>query len=154
MRTVLTVGSFDLFHEGHVNFLWQCWKIAGNYWTVYGDDITSNKVVVGLNADEFIKDFKGKKPVYTYAERRALLGACKYVYNVEKNLGDHDLRPLIEKVKPNFLVVGSDWAKKDYYAQTNLNQMYLDSKGVLLCYIPYTEGISSTQLKERILNSE
>lgn len=152
---VLTVGTFDLFHSGHVNFLWACYKISGAY--LVGNSSPENHVTVGLNTDEFIERFKGKKPVYSYFERRAILSNSKYVWNTLENKGNEDLKVFIDSLKyepPQALVVGSDWAKKDYFAQTQLSQEYLDRKGILLIYVPYTEGISTTLLKERILNSE
>lgn len=147
MSRVLTVGTFDLFHPGHINFLMNCSIIAGSL--IKRDE--QHNVIVGLNTDEFVNDFKGKKPIYSYAERRAILTSCRYVYSVVKNETGADLKPLLEKQNPDILVVGSDWAKKDYYAQTGLNQDWLDFKRILLCYIPYTEGISSTQMRKRIL---
>lgn len=141
-RIVYTGGTFDLFHAGHVNFLRQCKIIAGE----------DGLVVVALNTDEFIKRFKGKAPVYTYVERELLLLGCRYVDNVIPNKGDEDSKPSIISVHPHFIVIGSDWACKDYYAQMQFTQQWLVSEGITLIYIPYTEGISSTELKQRILS--
>jgi glycerol-3-phosphate cytidylyltransferase len=140
MRTVYTGGTFDLFHSGHVNFLRQCDKIAGP------DGI----VVVSLNTDEFINKFKGRPPVYTYKEREAILHGSKYVNLVVPNIGEEDSKLAIQMVKPDFIVIGSDWAKKDYYKQMNFTQEWLDDMGITLVYVPYTEGISTTELKQRI----
>ena len=74
-----------------------------------------------------------------------------YVNEVIPNTGGRDSRPAIEKIKPDFIVVGSDWAKKDYYAQMGFTQKWLDDRGITLVYVPYTEGISSTILKERLM---
>lgn len=140
-RVVYTGGTFDLFHAGHVNFLYQCYKIAGK----------DGHVIVGLNTDEFIEEFKGKPPVYTFEERKQLLNSCKYVYNVIENTGGADSKPAILEADADFIVVGSDWCKKDYYSQMKISQYWLNSLNITLIYVPYTEGISTTLLKQRIL---
>lgn len=140
MATVYTGGTFDLFHSGHVNFLAQCKKIAGR----------EGRVVVSLNTDEFIEAYKGRPPVMSYAERSAVLLGCKYVDAVITNTGEADSKPAILSVRPDFLVIGSDWAKRDYYAQMQFTQTWLDNNRISLIYVPYTEGISTTELKKRI----
>jgi glycerol-3-phosphate cytidylyltransferase len=145
MRVVYTGGTFDLFHSGHVNFLRQCKEIAGK------DD---GWVVVSLNTDEFIKEFKGKPPVYSYNERKKILESCKYVDQVIKNTGGKDSKVAIEDYRQwttlNYIVIGSDWANKDYYAQMGFTQDWLDARNIVLIYVPYTKGISTTELKKRI----
>lgn len=140
-RTVYTGGTFDLFHAGHVNLLRQCKAIAGD-----------GEVVVSLNTDEFIQSYKGKSPVISFNERKVVLEACKFVDRVIPNIGGADSKPSILQVHPRFLVVGSDWAKKDYYQQMQFSQKWLDEQGIILIYVPYTEGISSTELKRRIVS--
>lgn len=141
MAKVYTGGTFDLFHAGHVNFLKQCKKIAGEH----------GEVIVSLNPDEFIEEFKGRPPVYSYEERRQLLLACRYVDRVIRNYGGSDSKPVIKDVMPEYIVIGSDWAKKDYYKQMNFTQEWLDTHNITLIYVPYTEGVSTTTLKERII---
>jgi glycerol-3-phosphate cytidylyltransferase len=139
-RIVYTGGTFDLFHEGHVHFLWQCKRIAGE----------DGKVVVSLNTDEFIEEYKGKPPIIPYESRKAVLLGSKYVDSVIPNEGGKDSTPAILRIMPDFIVIGSDWAKKDYYAQMGFTQDWLDGYEIVLIYVPYTEGISSTQIKERL----
>ncbi len=137
---VYTGGTFDLFHFGHVRFLKQCKRIAGE----------DGKVVVALNRDEFIESYKGKAPIVGFAERAEVLRACKYVDEVVPNYGNADSKISIDKVKPNFVVIGDDWARKDYYAQMQFTQQWLDQRNIGLIYVPYTENISTTDLKKRI----
>lgn len=132
---IYTGGTFDVFHRGHKNFLRQCAEL--------GD------VVVALNTDEFVKEFKGEAPAQTYILRERTLRACGYVHDVVKNLCGADSRPTIELVNPDIIAIGSDWARKDYYKQLNITQDWLDEKGISLIYIPYTHGISSTQLRNK-----
>lgn len=133
---IYTGGTFDLFHAGHVNFLRRCAELGS--------------VTVSLNTDEFIEEYKGKRPIIGYKEREEVLLGCRYVDSVIPNLGGVDSRIAIGLSEPDLIVVGSDWARRDYYAQMGFNQDWLDERGIGLCYIPYTEGISSTAIKERL----
>ena len=152
---VYTGGTFDLFHSGHVNFLRQCKLLADKvdpFITLMNPaKIPPRKLIVSLNSDKFIKDFKGKAPIYSYDERETLLRGCRYVDDVILNIDGADSRKAIESVMPDIIAIGSDWAKKDYYKQMGFTQDWLDEKDIMLVYIPYTEGISSSELKRRII---
>lgn len=134
---IYTGGTFDLFHSGHVEFLKRCAMLGS--------------VTVSLNTDEFIETYKGKPPVMSYAEREAVLLACRYVDDVVPNVGGVDSTIAIENVQPDIIVIGSDWARRNYYSQMSFTQDWLDERGIGLLYIPYTQGISTTELKKRIL---
>ena len=139
-KIVYSGGTFDLIHSGHIRFLRACRRIAGD----------EGQVVLALNTDEFVEAYKGKAPVMTYDERKTVLLACKYVDYVVPNLSGADSKPTIINVEPDFIVIGDDWAKKDYYAQMQFTQDWLDEQGIQLVYVPYTQGISTTELKKRI----
>lgn len=134
--TVYTGGTFDLVHSGHVNFLNSCAEIG--------------RVVVSLNTDEFIEAYKGKPPVMTYSEREAVLMGLRAVFDVVPNSGGTDSRIAIDAVNPDVVAIGSDWARKNYYKQMSFDQDWLDERGIMLLYIPYTKGISTTDLKARL----
>jgi glycerol-3-phosphate cytidylyltransferase len=134
---VYTGGTFDLFHAGHVRFLQRCAEL--------GD------VVVSLNTDEFIEEYKGKPPVISFSDRREVIRSCRFVTDVITNSGDEDSTQAINSVMPDIIAIGSDWAVRDYYKQMNFDQDWLDARGIALIYIPYTQGISSTAIKERML---
>jgi glycerol-3-phosphate cytidylyltransferase len=129
-------GTFDLFHAGHARFLQTCSKLGS--------------VVVSLNTDEFIADYKGKPPVMTYQERLEVLASCRYVDRVIPNSAGADSKPSILQIMPDIIAIGSDWARKDYYGQMQFDQDWLDDNGISLLYIPYTAGVSSTDVKRRI----
>ena len=137
---VYTGGSFDLFHSGHARFLERCKTLAG----------ADGEVIVSLNTDEFIKEYKGKGLVMNYEERKSVLLSCRYVDDVVPNLGGANSCLAIELVKPDLVVIGSDWARRDYYSQMGFDQDWLDERGIGLAYIPYTQGISSTDIKSRL----
>jgi glycerol-3-phosphate cytidylyltransferase len=106
--------------------------------------------VVALNTDEFIYNYKGKYPVLTYNERKEILMACKWVDRVIPNFGGEDSTISIDMVKPDYIIIGSDWARRDYYKQMGFTQDWLDERGIGLIYVPYTKGISSTDIKKRM----
>ena len=137
MKKVYTGGTFDLFHKGHVNFLRQC-KEIGDY------------VVVSLNTDEFIHRYKGEYPVIKYEDRKDVLLSCKYVDEVVPNIDGEDSKTTILQVQPKFVIIGSDWCKRDYYKQMNFTQEWLNEQDVILIYLPYTENISSTIIKKSL----
>lgn len=132
-----TGGTFDLFHDGHVNFLRHCKKLASD-------------VVVSLNTDEFIERYKGTAPVLRYEQRKDILLSCRYVDDVVKNEYDEDSKPTILKVSPNVIAIGDDWARKDYYKQMSFTQQWLDNNDITLVYIPYKQGISTTEIKKAL----
>jgi glycerol-3-phosphate cytidylyltransferase-like family protein len=86
----------------------------------------------------------------SFDERKEVLQACRYVDQVIPNFGDADSKPAIGSVQPNFVVIGDDWARKDYYAQMQFTQAWLDKHDIGLIYVPYTAGVSTTDLKRRI----
>jgi glycerol-3-phosphate cytidylyltransferase len=136
MGLVYTGGTFDIFHSGHVNLLRQCAKLG--------------EVIVSLNTDAFILQYKGAIPYMTYDERKEILQACVYVSGVVPNEDGADSKPSILKIKPDIIAIGSDWAKKNYYEQMNFTQDWLDEQNISLIYIPYTKGISSSRIKKRL----
>jgi cytidyltransferase-like protein len=133
---VYTGGTFDIPHRGHAQFLQYCARFG--------------EVTIALNTDEFIAAYKGKPPVMTYEEREAVLREFRSVADVVPNIGGADSRWAISLVKPDLVVIGSDWARKDYYKQMGFTQDWLDERGIGLVYLPYTQGISTTDIKRRL----
>lgn len=132
---VLTIGTFDVFHRGHLRLLQRC--------SQYG--LTE----VGVNSDEFITKYKGKAPIMSYTERASIIQDLGY--HVWKNeQPDGTVRDVIKKSKPDLLVIGSDWLAKDYLLQIGLDSVYLEDNNISLLYIPYTREISTTEIKRRI----
>lgn len=137
---LLTIGTFDLLHPGHISLFERMVELGG----------FNAHVSVGVNTDDFVRAYKGKYPVMSLVERLEMLRAVRWVDDVLINKGNADCRPLIDEVKPDVLVVGSDWVEKDYLAQTKLSREFLESRGISLLFLPYTAGISSTALKARL----
>ena len=138
-KKLYTGGTFDIFHFGHANFLRQC-------------KLISDEVIVALNTDEFIEKFKGAPPVMTYEEREKSLLNCPYVDKVVPNMSGADSKPTIVSVDPDVIAIGDDWAHKDYFAQMQFTMKWLEERNIVLVYIPYTRGISTSEIKTRIKN--
>ncbi len=134
MKKVYVGMSADLVHPGHMNILKKAAK--------FGD------VVVGLLTDKAIVSYK-RLPYMTYEQRKQVIENIKGVSEViaQETL---DYRPNLEKVKPDFVVHGDDW-KEGRQAKTR--QQVIDClkqwNGELI-EIPYTEGISSTQINKSL----
>lgn len=134
---VYTGGSFDVPHVGHASFLWRCSQFG--------------EVIVSLNTDDFIEQYKGRPPLFSYREREQLLLKLPFVSDVIQNIGGADSTVAIDGVEPDMIIIGSDWATRDYHKQMGFTQEWLDERGIILTYIPYTEGISTTEIKKRML---
>lgn len=125
MKKVITYGTFDLLHFGHINILRRA-KELGDY------------LIVGLSTDEFNWNEKKKKCYYPYSVRKQMLEAIKYVDEVIPEDNWEQKRSDIHKYNIDTFVMGSDWEGKFDF---------LKEEGANVVYFPRTEGISSTQIK-------
>jgi cytidyltransferase-like protein len=133
-------GTFDLFHEGHVRLLEAARKLAG----------LGGKVFVAVNTDDFVKQYKGRSPVLTLTERIAVLRSCKHVDRVFVNYGGFDSGILIDMVNPDILLHGDDWVGEEYMNQLGVTLEWLEERDIELFYAPYTQGVSSSEIIQRI----
>ena len=141
---VLTMGTFDLYHSGHVALLRRCRDLAG----------VGGAVIVGLNTDEFVERYKGAPPVIIYADREACLASSQYVDAVlpnDQRQGD-SAAELIDAVKPDIIAVGWDWRDRDYLGQIGVTRNWLNSRSIRIVYLPYTPGAAgpSSSIKRLI----
>lgn len=132
-------GTFDLFHEGHVNLLRQV-------------KILQFRTIVALNSDEFASSYK-RKPIMNEKERLAVLQACKYVdyaFIMESN----ERQPYhIDRVNPDYIVHGDDWKGGSLATQLNITEEFMQERGIEFYYLPYTKGISTSDIMQRMLDS-
>jgi glycerol-3-phosphate cytidylyltransferase-like family protein len=110
----------------------------------------ADEVIIGLNTDEFITEYKGSPPIMSYEERKAVLEGCKYVTKVIPNVGGQDSKPAILNAEADIVAIGSDWAGRDYYKQMDFTQEWLDESGIVLIYLPYFQGVTTTEIKRRL----
>ena len=126
MKRVLTYGTFDLFHIGHLNLLRRA-KELGDY------------LIVGVSTDEF-NEIKGKISIIPYKERQAIIRAIRYVDEViAENSWEQKIED-IKKYKIDILVMGEDWRGEFDYLSSYCEVVYL----------PRTKNISSTALKNKM----
>lgn len=138
---IYTGGTFDILHIGHIDLFKWCRKVAGK----------DGKVVVSLNTDDFIEKYKGKTPIMCFDDRKALLSSLSEVVDsVIPNIGGADSKKAIMKVKPDVIVIGSDWLKKDYFKQMGFTPEWLEKNKIALMYIPRYIDMSSTKIKDKI----
>ena len=124
MTTVLTYGTFDLFHYGHVRLLKRLQELG-------------DRLVVGLSSDEF-NMLKGKQTVIPYEHRREILLACRYVDDVFPERNWEQKPNDIEREKADIFAMGDDWVGK-------FDDL---SKLTKVIYLPRTRGISTTEVKQ------
>lgn len=124
MKKVITYGTYDLLHVGHINLLRRA-KELGDY------------LIVALSSDEFNAG-KNKKAYYPYEDRKKILEAIRYVDEV---IPENTWEQKIKDVQDNnvdVFVMGDDWKGKFDFLKDYCEVVYL----------PRTEGISTTQTKE------
>lgn len=132
---IYTQGTFDLFHVGHIKLLEKCKKIVGK----------EGQVIVALLTDKAVEKYKGAKPIITFEERKEVLENCVDVDLVIPS-DNTKTKQEIKKYKPDFIVVGSDWIGKNIYKQYKMGK----ELNKLLIYFPYTDTISTSEIKRRI----
>ena len=100
MKTIFVNGTFDLLHRGHIELL--------NYAKSLGD-----YVCVGIDTDDRVREMKGPtRPIYNQNERKFFLENLKSVDEVRFFSNDSELEGLVKSVKPDIMIVGSDWKDK------------------------------------------
>ena len=125
MKKVITYGTFDLLHAGHINLLRRA-KELGDY------------LIVVVSTDEFNWNEKQKKCYFTYEERKKLVEAVRYVdLVIPENSWDQKISDVQEYHVDTF-VMGDDWKGKFDFLKDYCEVVYL----------PRTEGISTTKIKK------
>ncbi|MFT3952378.1 MAG: glycerol-3-phosphate cytidylyltransferase [Oscillospiraceae bacterium] len=131
MKRIITYGTFDLIHYGHINLLQRA-KALGDY------------LVVALSTDEFNADEKQKKCYFSYEERKNLLEAVRYVDLVIPERGWEQKRTDVLTYNIDVFVMGDDWAGKFDFLKDQCEVVYL----------PRTPEISTTKIKSDLLENE
>ncbi len=125
MKRVITYGTFDLLHYGHINLLRRA-KAQGDF------------LIVALSTDEFNWQEKKKKCYFSYEKRKMMLEALRYVDLVIPEESWDQKREDVHRHHVDVFVMGDDWTGKFDF---------LKEEGVDVVYLPRTPEISTTQIK-------
>ena len=131
MKRVITYGTFDLLHYGHINLLRRA-KALGDY------------LVVALSSDEFNQKEKNKTTYFTYEQRKQLLEAIRYVDLVIPENSWQQKKSDVHEYHIDVFVIGDDWRGKFDF---------LESEGVEVVYLSRTPEISSSQIKSDLYDA-
>lgn len=125
MQRVITYGTFDLLHYGHINLLRRA-KELGDY------------LIVALSTDDFNLE-KGKKSYFSFEKRKQLLESIRYVdLVIPETSWDQKIND-VHEFRVNTFVMGDDWLGKFDF---------LENEGVEVVYLPRTPEISTSQIKQ------
>ena len=126
-----TQGTFDMFHIGHLNLLHQAKELC-------------EELIVGVNTDQLVSDYKHKDPVVNEHDRAAIIGELRCVDKVVlcDTLKKTDAW---QRLHFDAIFIGSDWKGNERWKQTERDLLPL---GAEVVYLQHTDGISSTMLRE------
>ncbi|MDO5590031.1 MAG: glycerol-3-phosphate cytidylyltransferase [Lachnospiraceae bacterium] len=128
MKRVITYGTFDLLHYGHINLLRRA-KEQGDY------------LIVALSTDEFNWNMKHKKCYFSYEQRKQLVEAIRYVDLVIPEENWEQKKTDVHEYHIDTFVIGNDWEGKFDF---------LKDEGVEVVYLERTPDISTTSIKQDI----
>lgn len=132
MIRVITYGTFDLLHYGHINLLRRAKKL-GDY------------LIVALSTDEFNMNKKHKKSYFNYDERKLILESIRYVDLIIPEETWEQKTTDIVKYDVDVFVIGDDWTGKFDF---------LKAQGCEVVYLPRTPEISTTNIKNDLRTAE
>ena len=126
-------GTFDVFHRGHLNLLLNARKHC-------------DYLIVGVNADSLVEQYKNKTPIHNEEDRKAIVAALKCVDEVIITT-TLDKMDSFEKIHYNKLFIGDDWKGNPRWVKT---EQEMNDRGVEIVWLPYTQDVSSTMVREKM----
>lgn len=130
-----TAGTFDMFHIGHLNLIKNA-KARCDY------------LIVGVNSDELVQEYKGKNVIVPLEERIEIIRALKYVDEVMR-IDSLDKKLSWNQKHYNLLFIGDDWKGNPRWENTKKE---MEQFGVQTIFLPHTEGTNSTLLREKLID--
>lgn len=131
MKTIITYGTFDLLHYGHINLLERAHEL-GDY------------LIVALSTDEFNLNMKNKESYFSYDERKKMLESIRYVDEVIPEESWEQKKKDIHEYDVDIFVIGDDW-KGEFD--------FLEDEGCEVIYLERTPEISTTKIKTELKSS-
>lgn len=129
-----TAGVYDMFHVGHLNVIMNAKQYC-------------EYLIVAISTDEVVLKNKNKKPIINYEDRAKIVEAVRYVDEVVPQVDYSDKKTAAIKYGIDVMFVGDDWQGTEKW---NRIERELSEIGVDVIYLPYTQSISSTILREKI----
>ncbi|MBE5882420.1 MAG: glycerol-3-phosphate cytidylyltransferase [Lachnospiraceae bacterium] len=129
-----TAGTFDMFHIGHLNLIKNA-KSRCDY------------LIVGVNSDRLVEEYKGKKVVVPIEERMEIIRALRFVDDVVC-VDSLDKKEIWKQLHYDFLFIGDDWKGNPRWEATAVE---MKEYGVETVFLPHTEGTNSTLLREKLV---
>ena len=131
---VYTVGTFDLLHVGHLALLEYCYTL--------GD------VAVGVASDDVVNSYKPNAPIILLAQRMEMLKALRCV-SIVRPYYSLEYVSACKELNPDIFIVGEDWGRGKHNIDV---ETYLKSKGKKIIKVNYSPLISSTKIKQTVLD--
>jgi len=135
---IYVIGVFDLFHVGHLQLLQRAKSLG-------------TKLVVAVNSDDLVSKYK-RKPIINEKDRLKIIKALDLVDNAFL-IDTYDNKIHISKNEVDIIVHGDDWPRDSYMRQIGIDDLFLLKNRVELELVPYTEGISTSQIIRTIHES-
>lgn len=135
MVNVYVIGVFDLFHTGHVELLRRSKELG-------------DRLIIAVNGDDMVSQYK-RQPYMSEEDRLTIIKSCRYVddafiikkFDNKQALIDHKIAKIVH---------GDDWDRASYLEQIRVDQKFLEDNNIEMVFLPYTEGISTGELIQRI----
>lgn len=130
-----TDGVYDLFHVGHLNMI----EAAKN---------ECEFLIVGVHSDDVVEAYKHRRPIIHESDRKRIIESIKGVDRVVINQFRDKIK-LWELYHFDVIFIGDDWKGTERWIQF---EKELEKLGVDVVYVPYTNGVSTTEIREKIIN--
>lgn len=129
-----TAGVYDMFHIGHLNVLKNAKSLC-------------DYLIVAVSTDELVQEYKHKTPIIPFENRKAIVEAIKFVDKVVPQTNMDKKQAAIDN-NINIMFVGDDWKGTDKWNKIEQELSTIGKEGVKVVYLPHTDGISSTMLRD------
>ncbi len=129
-----TAGVYDMFHVGHLNVIMHAKQYC-------------DYLIVAVSTDEIVVENKHKQPIIPYEDRARIVEAIRYVDEVVPQVDYSDKKSAAVKYGIDVMFVGDDWQGTEKWNRIERELAEID---VDVVYLPYTQSISSTMLREKI----
>lgn len=129
-----TAGVYDMFHIGHLNVLKNAKSLC-------------DYLIVAVSTDELVQEYKHKTPIIPYENRKAIVEAIKYVDKVVPQTNMDKMQAAIDN-NINVMFVGDDWKGTEKWNKIEQDLSTIGKDGVKVVYLPHTDGISSSILRD------